>query len=52
VPVYLSDCAALFGHTDWRPRRSAEQTLRDIHAWICSDVERIAKALGFERSSR
>jgi CDP-paratose 2-epimerase len=52
VPVYLSDCAALFGHTDWRPRRSAEQILRDIHAWIRSDAERIAKALGFERSSR
>jgi CDP-paratose 2-epimerase len=47
VPVYLSDCAALFGHADWRPRRSAEQTLRDIHAWIRSDEERIAEALGF-----
>jgi CDP-paratose 2-epimerase len=50
VPVYLSDCAALFSQTDWRPRRSAEQTLRDIHAWIRSDEERIAAALGFERS--
>jgi CDP-paratose 2-epimerase len=51
VPVYLSDCAALFRHTDWRPRRSAEQTLRDIHAWIRSDEERIAGALGFGQSA-
>jgi CDP-paratose 2-epimerase len=52
VPVYLSDCAALFDHTDWRPRRTAEQTLRDIHEWIRSDEERIAGALGFDRGAR
>lgn len=33
VRIYLSDCGALFEHTDWRPRRDAEQILRDIHAW-------------------
>ncbi len=45
VPVYLSDCARLFGLDEWRPRRSAEQVLSDIHAWIVSDDERIAEAL-------
>ena len=37
---------------DWRPQRGAEQTLRDIHEWIRSDEERIAGALGFDRSAR
>jgi CDP-paratose 2-epimerase len=45
VPVYLSDCARLFGLDGWRPLRSAEQVLMDIHAWIESDEERIAAAL-------
>jgi len=45
VPVYLSDCARLFELDDWRPRRSAEQVLTDIHEWIESDESRIAAAL-------
>jgi CDP-paratose 2-epimerase len=45
VPVYLSDCARLFGLDDWRPRRSAEQVLADIHQWIAADEARIADAL-------
>ena len=45
VPVYLSDCTRLFGLDEWRPRRSAEQVLTDIHDWISSDEERIAEAL-------
>lgn len=45
VPVYLSDCAKLFGLDEWRPRRSAEQVLADIHEWIAADEERIAEAL-------
>jgi CDP-paratose 2-epimerase len=45
VPVYLSDCAKLFGFDEWRPRRSAEQVLADIHSWIAADEERIAEAL-------
>jgi CDP-paratose 2-epimerase len=48
VPVYLSDCARLFGLDEWRPRRSAEQVLSDIHAWIVDDDERIARALEIE----
>src|SRR5262245_26813748 len=34
VPIYLSDCTRLFSLDEWRPRRSAEQVLADIHAWI------------------
>jgi CDP-paratose 2-epimerase len=45
VPVYISDCARLFGLDEWRPRRSAERILADIHAWIAGDEERIAAAL-------
>jgi CDP-paratose 2-epimerase len=45
VPIYLSDCARLFELDEWRPRRSAEQVLADIHEWIAADEERIAEAL-------
>jgi CDP-paratose 2-epimerase len=45
VPIYLSDCARLFELDEWRPRRSAEQVLADIHEWIADDPERIAAAL-------
>ncbi len=48
VPIYLSDCARLFGLDEWRPRRSAERVLADIHAWIESDPERIAQALNID----
>jgi len=45
VPVYISDCARLFEHTDWRPRRTARETLADIAAWIVEHEARIAAAL-------
>ena len=45
VPIYLSDCARLFELDEWRPRRSAEDVLADIAAWVDSDPERIAAAL-------
>jgi len=48
VPVYISDCARLFGLDEWRPQRGAEQVLTDIHAWIASDEERIAAALNID----
>jgi CDP-paratose 2-epimerase len=48
VPVYISDCERLFGLDEWRPRRSAEQVLADIHAWVAADEERIAAALNIE----
>lgn len=46
VPVYISDCRALFERTSWRPRRDAERILADIGAWIAADEERLAEALG------
>jgi len=48
VPIYLSDCERIFNLDEWRPSRSAEQVLVDIHGWISSDEERIAKALNIE----
>jgi CDP-paratose 2-epimerase len=48
VPIYLSDCAKLFGLDEWRPQRSAEQVLVDIHDWIAADESRIAEALKIE----
>lgn len=48
VPIYLSDCTRLFSLDEWRPRRSAEQVLADIHEWIAADEDRIAQALNIE----
>lgn len=48
VPIYLSDCTRLYGLDEWRPRRSAEQALADIHEWVAADEERIAQALEIE----
>ena len=52
VPIYISDCERLFGLDQWRPRRSAEQVLSDIHAWIAADPERIAAALQISAPQR
>jgi CDP-paratose 2-epimerase len=48
VPVYVSDCTTLFEATDWRPARSAADTLADIAAWIADDEDRLAAGLGIE----
>jgi CDP-paratose 2-epimerase len=45
VPVYISDCTRLFAHTDWRPRRSARDTLAAIAAWAAEHEERLVAAL-------
>jgi CDP-paratose 2-epimerase len=34
IRVYLSDCRRLETFCGWKPRRSAEQTVADIHAWM------------------
>jgi CDP-paratose 2-epimerase len=39
VRIYLSDCASLFEHTDWRPTHSPRDVLADTLNWI-SDNER------------
>jgi hypothetical protein len=36
----------LFAHTDWRPRRGAQQVLEDIHGWITSNERAVRAALG------
>jgi CDP-paratose 2-epimerase len=34
VRIYLTDASRLYGLTDWRPQRSAAETLADIAAWV------------------
>jgi CDP-paratose 2-epimerase len=45
VPIYLSDCARLYGLTPWRPRRGPREILADIHAWIAGNEAALAAAL-------
>jgi CDP-paratose 2-epimerase len=45
VPVYISDCARLFEHTDWRPQRDARTILSDIHEWIRANEKAVEAAL-------
>jgi CDP-paratose 2-epimerase len=44
VRIYVSDCARLRRHTDWRPRRSPRQLLEDVVAWI-AEHERSLRAV-------
>jgi CDP-paratose 2-epimerase len=46
VPVYLSDCDRLFEQTDWRPRRSPEQTLAEVNEWIDDHASELQRSLG------
>ncbi len=48
VPIYLSDCTALFGRTDWRPAHDAARVLADIHAWVVANEAQIRSGLGFD----
>ena len=45
VRCYLSDCSALYAHTDWRPRRGPQEVLADIHAWISGHEDLVRTAL-------
>jgi CDP-paratose 2-epimerase len=45
VPIYISDCASLFGLDEWRPTRDAEKVLSDYYDWIRADPERIGATL-------
>jgi CDP-paratose 2-epimerase len=45
VPLYISDCTKLFGHTEWRPQRTARQVLEDILSWIEANEAALATAL-------
>ena len=46
LPLYVSDCTALFAKTDWRPRRGAREILVDINAWIGENESAVRGALG------
>jgi CDP-paratose 2-epimerase len=45
IPVYISDCTSVFGHTTWRPCRSARDVLTDIAEWISEHESAIVAAL-------
>jgi CDP-paratose 2-epimerase len=34
VPLYVSDCRKIFAQSEWRPKRSVETLVADIHQWI------------------
>lgn len=45
VPVYVSDCAAVFDRTDWRPRRDPRQIMSDIFDWIDDNADLLQRTL-------
>jgi CDP-paratose 2-epimerase len=45
VPLYLSDCSALFERTTWRPRRGPREVLSDIFGWIDDNADVLARTL-------
>jgi CDP-paratose 2-epimerase len=46
VPLYASDCRALFARTDWRPTRGPRTVLEDTLAWIEANERAVMAALG------
>jgi CDP-paratose 2-epimerase len=46
VPIYVSDCARLSERTDWRPRRSPQQTLAEVAEWIDAHASELQRSLG------
>lgn len=46
VPIYLSDCDLLYGHTDWRPQRGPREILEAIFLWIREHERAVERALG------
>jgi CDP-paratose 2-epimerase len=45
VPIYVSDCSALFARTTWRPQRTARQILEDISRWAAEHGTALEAAL-------
>ena len=45
VPIYISDCSALYAYTAWRPRRGPRAILEDISQWISANEEALRGAL-------
>jgi CDP-paratose 2-epimerase len=48
VPIFLADCARLFGRTAWRPSRDPRKTLADIHQWTAANEASLAETLGLD----
>ncbi len=44
VPIYISDCARLFGLTQWRPQHRPRQILEDIYRWIRDNESAVQSA--------
>jgi CDP-paratose 2-epimerase len=45
VRIYLTDASRLYGMTDWRPQRSAADTLADTAAWLRENEALVLSAL-------
>jgi CDP-paratose 2-epimerase len=46
VRIYVSDCARLAGHTDWRPSHPPRQVLADIFDWVHENERAVRSAIG------
>ncbi len=42
IPWYVTDCSRIEQVLGWKPRRSARETLQDIHGWIRSNDDQLA----------
>lgn len=45
VRIYLTDASRLYALTDWRPQRSAAQTIEDIARWVRENEQLVVSAL-------
>ncbi len=43
VPIYVSDCSALFSHTSWRPRRTPRAIVEDTVTWVEAHEEALRR---------
>jgi CDP-paratose 2-epimerase len=48
VPLYISDCELLYGHTSWRPSRGPREVLEDTLSWIREYRAVLTPALGVD----
>jgi CDP-paratose 2-epimerase len=52
VPIYISDCGRLQAMTDWRPKLSPSETLRETSEWIAAHKSAIGEALALDTRAR
>jgi CDP-paratose 2-epimerase len=45
VPIYISDCALLYGQTQWRPRQTPPDILKSIFLWISENERAVREAV-------